>query len=164
MRMKNQASDENGMFPKVSGKNLLKEKIVIPTQLRGKLNIVIVAFQQWHQKLVDSWIPFLENISHEYHNFEFYELPTIQNMNFLYRMIINNGMRFGIQSKETRGRTITLYIDKPPFKCKLGISNEKDIHIFLIDREGHIYWKSQGPFDDKKGKSLLSTYQLQMLA
>lgn len=149
----------NNNFPEVNGENLLKQKVVIPTQLHRKFNVVIVAFQQWHQSLVNSWVPFLEKMLQKFSEMEFYELPTIQNMNFLYRMIINNGMRAGIPSKETRRRTITLYIDKTPFKKKLKIPNEKDIQIFLVDREGQIYWREQGPFDEEKGKSLITTLQ-----
>ena len=144
-------------FPEVSGENLLKQKIVIPSQLRGKLNIVIVAFQQWHQNIVDTWVPFLQSMIEWFPEIEFYELPTIRKMNVLYRSFINSGMRAGIPSKETRGRTITLYIDKTKFKEDLQIPNERDIHIYLIDRRGQIYWKSQGSFDDEKGESLLRT-------
>jgi hypothetical protein len=157
MKIKNQRLDEKMIFPEVSGENLLKQKVVIPTQLRGKFNVMIVAFQQWHQSLVNSWVPFLESMFQKYPDIEFYELPTIQNMNFVYRMIINNGMRAGIPSKETRRRTITLYIDKTPFKRKLQIPNEKDIHIFFIDRNGETYWKAQGQYDEEKGQSLLET-------
>jgi hypothetical protein len=159
MEIENHRLDEMMIFPTVSGENLLKQKIVVPTQLRGPFNVVIVAFQQWHQRLVNSWVPFLEKMLQNYPDLEFYELPTIQNMNFLYRMIINNGMRAGIPSKETRGRTVTLYIDKTPFKRKLNIPDENDIHIFLIDRDGQIYWRGQGLYDEEKGQFLLSTYQ-----
>lgn len=159
MNFKNQRTDFLITFPEVTGESLLKQEIVIPKQLRGKLNVVIIAFQQWHQNLVDTWVPFLLNLTKEFPEIEFYELPTIRKMNFLYRSFINGGMRAGIPSKETRGRTITLYIDKAPFKKELQIPDESDIHIYLIDREGQIYWRSQGSFNNEKGDSLLRTVQ-----
>jgi hypothetical protein len=90
---------------------------------------------------------------------EFYELPTIRKMNFLYRSFINSGMRAGIPSEQTRRRTITLYIDKTPFKRDLLIPTEDNIHIFLIDKEGKIFWRGEGPFTEEKGQSLLETSQ-----
>jgi hypothetical protein len=159
IEMENEASDEIMMFPEVNGENLLNENVSIPAQLGGKLNIVIVAFQQWHQSLVDSWVPYLLSMKERFPEIEFYELPTIRKMNFLYRSFINSGMRAGIPSEQTRRRTITLYIDKMPFKRDLQIPNEDNIHIFLIDKEGQIFWRSKGPFNEEKGQSLLETSQ-----
>lgn len=143
-------------FPETSGENLLREKIDIPSELRGKFNIVVVAFQQWHQKLVNTWVPFLDELVSNNPDIDYYELPTIRRMNFIYRSIVNNGMRAGIPSKETRRRTITLYIDKKPFTEQLGIE-EDDIYLFLIDKEGHMFWRESGIIDQEKANSLLAT-------
>ena len=103
-------------FPTITAENLNRNEIEIPSQLRGKLNVLVVAFQQWHQNLVDTWIPLLAELAEENQDFDFYELPTIRKMNFVFRGFIDGGMRGGIKSIDTRGRTITLYIDKTPFK------------------------------------------------
>ncbi len=44
-------------FPTVSGQDLLRRKVTLPSGLEGHLNLVLVAFQRWHQALVDSWLP-----------------------------------------------------------------------------------------------------------
>jgi hypothetical protein len=141
--------------PKVIGEDLLKNIIEIPHDLHGGRNILIVAFKQWHQKIVNTWVPFLEDLVGKMSDLEFYEIPTIRRMNFLYRSIINGGMRAGIPSHETRGRTITLYIDKKPFRKALDIADEDDVHIFLIEREGKILWSAMGAFTPEKGTSLV---------
>jgi hypothetical protein len=144
-------------FPQVSGEDLLGSEIQIPDQLREQYNILIVAFQRWHQQLVNSWVPFLERIVDDYPNTEYYELPTIREMNRLYRYFINSGMRAGIPSEDTRGRTITLYIDKEAFNRAVGISNEENIHVYLVKRDGQILWAEEGAFAEDKGKSLETT-------
>ena len=138
----------------MTGSNLNKEEKVIPRDLDGELNVVIVAYQQWHQRLVNSWVPLLQEFEAKYPDFEYYELPTIRRMNFVYRRFIDGGMRAGIPSTETRCRTITLYIDKKPFNDKLGISSEDDIHIFLIRRDGEILWRGEGPVTEELASSL----------
>lgn len=71
-------------------------------------------------------------------------------MNFVYRRFIDSGMRAGIPSKETRGRTITLYIDKEFFKGTLDIVTEETIYLFLIDTDGEIIWREDGGLTDEK--------------
>ncbi|MHA2601569.1 MAG: hypothetical protein AM324_005490 [Candidatus Thorarchaeota archaeon SMTZ1-83] len=141
-------------FPRVSGSNLLGDKVQLPDQLDADFNVLVVAFQRWHQSLVDSWVPFLESLVEKNSDLDYYELPTIRRMNWLYRTMLDNGMRAGIPSRETRRRTITLYIDKEPFKKQLAIPDENNVHLFLVTSEGEVLWNALGGFDEEKGKSL----------
>ncbi len=141
-------------FPEVCGNNLNGRKYQIPTDLEGELNILLVPFQQWQQGLVNSWVPFLEDLMRKNPQFDYYELPTIRKMNFFFRRMIDGGMRGGIPSKDTRGRTITLYIDKAPFKEALDIPTEDTLYLYLVDREGTIMWTETGELTDEKATSL----------
>ncbi len=142
-------------FPQVSGSNLLGNEIHLPEQLDAKLNVLVVAFQRWHQLVVDTWVPFLESLAEKHPDVDYYELPTIRRMNWLYRTMLDRGMRAGIPSEETRRRTITLYIHKEPFKNELAIPDESDVHLFLVKPEGEVLWRASGEFTEEKGNSLL---------
>ncbi len=144
-------------FPSVSGNDLLRNIVELPEDFDSRLNVVVVAFQRWHQGLVDSWVPFLNHLVEQNSDFDYYELPTIRKMNWLSRSIIDNGMRAGIPSRDTRRRTITLYIDKEPFKTALQIPDENDIHLFLVTKEGKILWSESGPLSAEKAESLANT-------
>ncbi len=144
-------------FPVLQSENLNRENVEIPTQLRGEVNLVLVAFQQWQQGLIDGWIPFLESLVKEHDRFDYYELPTIRKMNFIYKRFIDGGMRAGIPSKTTRGRTITLYIDKDPFKDALDITTEETIYLYLMDKKGTIFWEAEGSLSEDKAISLETT-------
>ena len=43
-------------FPQVSAVNLARKRLNLPQDLEGRINIVFVAFQQWQQGEVDTWI------------------------------------------------------------------------------------------------------------
>jgi len=141
-------------FPKVSGTDLKRRKRTFPADFAGDLNLVFIPFQQWHQAHVDTWVPTMLKLEEDFPGFRFYEFPTIQRMNVISRTFINEGMRAGIRDEETRGRTVTLYIDKEPFKAALDIPNEENIWLFLCAGDGQIFWRSTGPFDLKLGASL----------
>jgi hypothetical protein len=146
-------------FPSVSGNDLLRNKVSLPDDLSSGLNVLIVAFQRWHQGLVNSWVPFLDHMLEKHQDFDYYELPTIRKMNWLSRSIIDNGMRTGIPSRNTRRRTITLYIDKEPFRKKLSIPDESDIHLFLASKDGEVLWAGSGAISEDKADALTSAIE-----
>ena len=141
-------------FPVTTGSNLQRKKLNLPEDLEGELNLVFIAFQQWQQTQVDTWIPFARQIEETYPAVRYYELPTIQRLNVLARTFINEGMRAGIPDPVARERTITLYVDKDAFRKALQLSHEDDIYVLLLDRQGQVLWRAEGAFTPEKGDSL----------
>ena len=141
-------------FPTVSGANLNRQKLTLPLDLEGDLNVVVVAFQQWQQSQVDSWIPSLERLERDHPGLAYYELPTIQQMNPLARLFINEGMRAGIPSDKARRRTVTLYLDKQEFRRALDLPHEDHVYVLLLDRQGNVLWRTSGVYGGDKGTEL----------
>ena len=126
-------SPEINEFPVIEGNNLNKQKKVVPDDFVDKNLIVIVAFQQWHQPLVDESILLLENNGlGETHNI--IEVPTIQKTSKLAEIYLDGVMRAGIRDDRIRNRTITAYIDKEQFKLDLEIPDEDTIYWFLVQK------------------------------
>lgn len=146
-------------FPVVSGFNLLRQELEFPRDFGGKLNLVIVAFKQHQQLTVNTWIPFVQEVEGTFPGFIYYELPTIYKMSGISRTFINEGMRAGIPDQTARERTVTLYLDKESFKSALDISNENDIHLFLVERDGNILWRTSGKFTEDKASELITAVQ-----
>lgn len=147
--------NETMMFPQVSGKDLTGQKFTAPDDFVHQYSLVIVAFLREQQADVDTWIPPLETLENKRQDFHFYEFPTIKNMNFLAEWFIYQGMRSGIPQESARKRTVTLHIDKGPFKEQLDISQENNIYLFLVNQKGHILWRNSGTWTEEKYKSLM---------
>jgi len=143
------------VFPEVKGSNLLRRKITLPYELQGDFNILFIPFQQWHQRLVDEWVPVARQIEASFPGVRFYEIPVIQGMNILSQTFINEGMRAGIPNPTTREKTITLYLDKVAFRHALDIPDEETIYILVLDRQGNILWRTEGTYSQEKGAALL---------
>jgi hypothetical protein len=158
-KSKLQIMREETHFPVVSGFNLNRQELEFPRDFQGNFNLVIVAFQQPQQAVVNTWIPFAQELEEKIPGFIYYELPTIYEMPAFSRTFINEGMRAGIPDQTARERTITLYLDKETFKSALEISNENEIHLFLVDRDGDIFWRSSGAFTEGKAAELLGVLE-----
>jgi len=146
-------------FPVVSGFNLDRQEFEFPRDFGGDYNLVIVPFQRYHQQIVNTWIPFAQEVESSFPGFIYYEMPTIYEMPALSRTFLNEGMRAGIPDQTARERTITLYLNKNTFKSALGIPNEKEIYLFLVDRSGEIVWSSSGAYTAEKANDLLRFVQ-----
>ena len=90
------------IFPQASGTNLLRQKLTLPDDLQGEINILLIAFQQWQQASVDSWVPLLRTLEQTYPSVRFYELPVIYKMKFLSQTFLYDGMRAGIPTDRKR--------------------------------------------------------------
>lgn len=141
-------------FPSVTGSNLMRSKVKLPEDFEGELNLVFVAFQQWQQDQVDTWLPFARQSELDHPQMRYYELPTIRRLNPLARTFINEGMRAGIPDPIARERTITLYVEKNAFRQALQLPREDDIYVLLVDRQGQVLWREEGAFAPNKAESL----------
>ena len=147
-------AETGARFPPIKATNLEKQEIDLPGGLQGEVNLLLVAFQRAQQRDVDTWLKALPRIQLAHPRFAYYELPTIARMNALTRWFIDNGMRSGIPDKQQRARTITLFIDKAPFKKALGIESEDRIYALLVTTTGDVLWRSEGVYTEEKGASL----------
>lgn len=133
-------------FPTVNGSSLTRRKFVLPGDFEGELNVVLIAFKRGQQADVDSWTPHLRPLTGSDSTLRVYELPVLPRTLTLMRSFIDGGMRGGIPDSAVRAATITMYINKTPFKRALAIPNEDSIVVVLTDRSGRLYWRANGPF------------------
>jgi hypothetical protein len=141
-------------FPMVRGSNLLRQKLTLPQDFQGKLNLVFIPFERWHQMEVDSWNALAEELEKKYEGLVYYELPTLQNGGSIYKIFLNEGMRAGIPNPKTRERTITLYLDKADFRAALDMTDEEHIYILVVDRQGKEFFRARGPYS-REGEAAL---------
>jgi len=147
---------QQAMFPELKAQNLDHKILSLPGDFSGELNLVFVAFEQDHQREVDSWLEAAPYIFKGYPGIPFYEVAAIGKDYKLARYFINKGMRYGISKEEQREHTVAVYIDKRPFEQALQIPDEKRSAVLLVDRKGKVLWRDYGLYYDIKGNSLRS--------
>lgn len=142
-------------FPRVEGTNLEGKRFSLPGDFEAEHNVVFVAFRREQQADVDSWLPFLRKQDLADRGVRVYEVPTLNRSYRWMRRFIDGGMARGIPELTTRESTITLYIDKTPFKKALAIETEDHIVTLVVARDGRILWRADGPFTEPLGADLM---------
>lgn len=141
-------------LPTVTADNLEGKTLTFPRDLEGTRNVLFIPFVREQQAVVDSWVPFVKTTLAAHPGNSYYELPTIKKMIGLMKWTINKGMAGGIPDKGAREHTMTLYLDKEPFKKALGITDEKVVTVLVVDKSGTVLWRETGAFTPAKGAAL----------
>jgi hypothetical protein len=145
-----QPEDVPARFPEVRGTNLEGRDFSLPGGFEGERNIVFIAFVRGQQAQVDTWLPLARRLKEEVPGVRAYELPTIRELPGFIRGWIDGGMASGIADRQARESTITLYLDKEPFRRSLRIETEETITVAVVDREGTVYWQTLGVWTPEK--------------
>jgi hypothetical protein len=132
-------------FPEVEGSSLSGTPHRLPGTLAGDLNLLLIAFRQWQQTEVNTWVPVAEALEDEIPGFRAYELPVISRMYRPVAGFIDGGMRGGIPDPKVREGTITMYIDRRQFLEDLRIPSVGAIVPMLVTPTGEILWRTTGP-------------------
>ena len=148
------AAGTDAVFPTVFGNNLNGRAVELPRDLTGRVNLVFVAFTRAQQREVNSWQPFVAEITQRFSDVRAYELPTLAKPFALLRGYLDGIMRSGIPDPQTRETTVTLFLDKRDFDRALRISSEREIAVFLVASTGEVLWRTTGPYDPAKSNEL----------
>ena len=148
------ANAQGAVFPTVSGHNLNGRLVEIPRDLGGRVNLIFIAFTREQQREVNSWQPFVADLTGRHAGVRAYELPTLGRSYALIRGFLDGIMRSAIPDEGTRDATVTLFIDKGPFDRALAITSERAIAVFLVKPSGEILWGTSGAFDPANPPSL----------
>ena len=134
-------------FPALKVRDLEGAEHVIPDGLTGGPHVIILAFQRWHQALVEQWKPDLEALAQRHPGTEIWEVPSLSSGYRLFRGGIDGGMRAGIPDPETRRHTLTVYTDLHALAKDLEIDSLDTVHLFLVDCSGTVLWQASGEPD-----------------
>jgi hypothetical protein len=131
-------------FPEVDGSSLSGTVHHLPDTLAGDRNLLLIAFRQWQQRDVDTWVPLAEALAAEIAGFRAYELPVISRAYRTVSGFIDGGMRGGIPDPQVRDATITLYLNRRQFLHDLRIPSVRAIVPMLVTPTGEILWRTTG--------------------
>lgn len=147
-----------GYFPSVTGRNINNVRYELPSEFEGEYNIVLMAFTQEQQFTVNTWLNALRALETEQSSVRVYELPTLtKQFNWAQRRMIDYWMDNGISDRTARHTTITLYTDLRAIQDALGYRDMATIQVYLVDRQGKVYWESEGVYSASKFDSLKQT-------
>ena len=144
-------------FPAVTAYSLAKTKVSLPQDFGGKLNLLLLSFEREQQKDVDTWMPLVHDLKSANPNLRAFMFPVFPHENMLYRWWLALSLRGDVKAPGDLAFTMPLYLNKERFRQELQIPTEQEIVVLLVDKQGHVLWRTDGPLDDKK-KAAVSAF------
>ena len=141
-------------FPQLAARDLDGREVALPAGLPGERNVVLIAFRRDQQKLVNSWVPWLEQRADADPRLRFVELPAIGLQWEPARPAIDGGMAAAIRDQAVRRRTLTVYTDIRRVTVPLAIGDRSTIWLCLVDRAGRVHWRGSGGLDPATAAAL----------
>ncbi|MBC22615.1 MAG: hypothetical protein CMJ32_01695 [Phycisphaerae bacterium] len=126
------------VFPTVTGENLDKEKVELPTAHLGRPVLYMVGYVQQTQFDLDRWAVGLVQVGFPC---PIVEVPTIPGLvPSMFKGMIDNGMRSGIPAEDWAS-VVTLYGKQAtPVARFTGTEGPRNGRLLLLDAEGVVQW------------------------
>lgn len=132
-------------FPRLTADAMDKSTIVVPTQLKGQVNLLLLSWARDQDGQLATWTAIGQALEHTHPNVRVYTILVSSRENPLFRWWDNASLRESQTDPELLPWTLALYTDEAALRRKLGVPNERSIVALLVDRSGKILWKAIGP-------------------
>ena len=150
-------------FPELPVRSLAGDEAVLPRDLPTQLTLVVCAFRQWQQRLVDEWIEWAVEAGvapsplglDPNATSTVIELPVLGRRYRPARGFIDGGMAAGIRVPVVLARTFTAYTDVAAFCRATGIETQTTVTAMVVRRDGAILARVAGP-PDPAGKHVIA--------
>ncbi|WP_407342858.1 hypothetical protein [Pengzhenrongella phosphoraccumulans] len=146
-------------FPDLAVRSLAGDDLVLPRDLMAPRALLICAFRQWHQQLVDDWITWatteagvapspldLDPASSSV----VLEVPVLSRAFRPARGFIDGGMASSIRVPVVLARTLTAYTDVSAFCRAARIATTATVTAFVLTRDGAVLAQVTGPADPSR--------------
>lgn len=129
----------------------------MPDDLEGSPRVLLVAFDRFHQRVVDAWVRVLEDRGRaDAPGMRVYEIPTIGTQWRWARGFIDGGMVAAIPDRDVRRRTLTAYTDVARVLRALDLPDASRPCAVVLDDAGDIVAMSVGGPEDEGADAVLA--------
>ena len=144
------------VYPALTTYNLAKAKLDLPADFAAQLNLLLISFRPEQQTQIDTWMPFAQGLQHTNFNFRWYRMPVSSPEFFIFRWWDNASMRSDETDPETYPWIVPLYVDVDSFRHSLQIPTSHQIAVLLVNKQGRVLWRAEGPLTPQKRDSLIA--------
>lgn len=131
-------------LPTIHGKTLEGDMLTLPYDLDGEFLVLLLRFNPAQQVETRSWLAPLQDARTTYEQFNYYEVPVLNEFNPAQQAIVHRSIERSIAKEARRERVLPVYLNKQALKRALHITTEYHLSVMLLDREGFVHWHTEG--------------------
>lgn len=145
-----------GKLPSAATQRLAETQQALPPEPLPARVLALVAFEGSPREEVQGWIDGLQ-LQREF-RIAWVKLPVVQDPgDEESRRDIERRLRERWPRLAGRARLLPLFTDRAAFVREAGLSDHDHASVLVVDREGNVLARAQGPFDPAKAQALRET-------
>ena len=142
-------------LPAIELVTLSGRRIILPDSGSGPGTLLAFAFRRQDQSLVDSWLPWVEQVAAT--GCGFYEVPLLgPSVPRFLRGVVRAGMRTTVP-RQLHRHLAPYYGDIDRIAKALGLLDRTTAHIVLVACDGRVVLQAQGSAEEEAARLLLDS-------
>ena len=145
-----------GRLPTFAAKRLDQQALVLPGQLPADRTLALVAYTRHQRQEVQSWIHGLNldvNSPIPWFRLSVVNDPGSETA----RSEVERKLLAHYPQQAERARLIPVFTNREAFARAAGTSSTEHAAVLVLDRDGHVLARAEGPFDEAKAQALRET-------
>lgn len=150
-----------GQLPTFVSHNLKQQPVALPQGLPSDRTLALITFKRGQRPQVDGWVNWVKNLN----------LAAPDAINWMRVTVVNDpgteGARGEVWSRllekypgdAERANFVPVFTDHASFVRASGFSGTDQAMAVVLNRQGDVLARAEGPFDADKAQSLLETLQ-----
>lgn len=145
-----------GRVPSLAAKRLDQQPIALPGQIPAERSLALVAYTRHQRDEVQSWVRGmgLERDS----AISWFRLSVVNDPGSdTKRSEVERKLLARYPHPAERARLVPVFTNREAFARAAGISSTEHAAVLVVDRDGHVLARAEGPFDEAKAQALRET-------
>lgn len=145
-----------GRLPTLTAKRLDQQLVVLPHGLPAERTLALVAFQSSQRGEIESWIKGLRLETDP--TIPWFKMPVFNDPGSeSARNDIESQMLARHPAGKDPSRLIPVFTDRQAFIRAAGLTGTDHAWVLVLDRQGKVLARAEGPFDENKAQALRET-------
>lgn len=139
--------------PPITGTTLEEQAITLPDASKGKVALLIITFSKAGGERGRGWSDvFLKDYPQD-DKVTSYAIAMLEDVPSILRGMVRRGIKRGVPTS-VRRRFVTVTQGEGQWKQRVGMKDDKDAYLLLLDSRGQLQWIHHGAFDPSVYASL----------
>ncbi|HUR90530.1 MAG TPA: hypothetical protein VMZ74_15710 [Ramlibacter sp.] len=149
-------SNVMGRLPSFTAKRLDQQSLVLPGQLQAERTLALVAYTRHQREEVQSWIQGLDLQANS--PIPWFRLSVVNDPGSdVARSEVEKKILARYPNASERARLVPVFTNREAFARAAGTSSIDHAAVLVIDRDGHVLARAEGPYDAAKAQALRET-------
>jgi hypothetical protein len=143
-----------GTFPTVSGTNLNQQLVIFPEQLPAERTLALIGYQRGQGEHLNGWINGMG--LRQDSSIPWVLMVLVKDASQTNQKAVQERLMARAQPQE-RANTLPVATDREFFAQSVGVQNLQQVSALVVNRNGEVLARAEGPYDADKARILMDT-------